>query len=240
MVWMSWPACDGRSQDPCLCRQNTTEGYAANFSKDSLGANALVYMDQVGARISCPLRLRNSERAKSELEAAGAILVEDPFAGTDFASYRQVTPGTPFFDGRGLESIAYDMTCYLKRLGESAAVKTWDEFAEVTHIEEVTGKGNILGYLHELPDFVEAIKSPGTPPAMPQFVELKRRYLDILKEVFDRHSLDGLVYPQRIEEAPRTSFRWCDPGNNRRRIEHRWIASLRCPQAITIRALLSS
>ena len=55
------------------------------------------------------------------------------------------------------------MTCYLKRLGESAAVKTWDEFAEATHIEEVTGKGNILGYLHELPDFVEAIKSPGTP-----------------------------------------------------------------------------
>ena len=37
---------------------------------------------------------------------------------------------------------------------------------------------------------------------MPQFVELKRRYLDILREVFDRHSLDGLVYPQMIEELP--------------------------------------
>lgn len=180
-----------------------TEGYAANLSKDSLKGKRLgLYGSGWRPNKLSPEAAELYERAKSELEAAGAILVEDPFAGTDFASYRQVTPGTPFFDGRGLESIAYDMTCYLKRLGESAAVKTWDEFAEVTHIEEVTGKGNILGYLHELPDFVEAIKSPGTPPAMPQFVELKRRYLDILKEVFDRHSLDGLVYPQMIEELP--------------------------------------
>ena len=180
-----------------------TEGYAANLSKDSLKGKRLgLYGPGWRPNKLSPEAAELYERAKSELEAAGAILVEDPFAGTDFASYRQVTPGTPFFDGRGLESIAYDMTCYLKRLGESAAVKTWDEFAEATHIEEVTGKGTILGYLHELPDFVEAIKSPGTPPAMPQFVELKRRYLDILKEVFDRHNLDGLVYPQMIEELP--------------------------------------
>ena len=133
---------------------------------------------------------------------AGAELVEDPFSGTDFASYRQVTPGTPFFDGRGLESIAYDMTCYLRRLGDNAAIKTWDEFAAATQIEEVTGKGGILGYLHELPDFVEAIKAPGKPPEMPQFIELKRRYLELLAEVFARHELDGLVYPQMIEELP--------------------------------------
>ena len=83
-------------------------------------------------------------RAKSELQAAGAILVEDPFAGTDFASLRQVTPGTPFFDGRGLESIAYDMTMYLRRLGPDAALKTWDEFVAATASEDLLKKGRSL------------------------------------------------------------------------------------------------
>ncbi|WP_460275402.1 amidase [Celeribacter sp. ULVN23_4] len=141
-------------------------------------------------------------RAKSELEAAGAILVEDPFAGTEFSSLRQVTPGTPFFDGRGLESIAYDMTMYLRRLGPDAALKTWDEFVAATASEDPFEKGAILGYLYELEDFREAIKSPETPPAMPEFTALKAKYLTLMDEVFAKHNLDGLVYPQMLQELP--------------------------------------
>lgn len=142
------------------------------------------------------------DRAKSELEEAGAILVEDPFSGTDFATYRTVTPGTPFFDGRGLESIPYDMTCYLRRLGPNAAIKTWDEFVEATKEEDVLAKGAILGYLHELEDFGPCLAAPETPPALPAFTELKRRYLELIDEVFAKHALDGLVYPQAIQELP--------------------------------------
>lgn len=141
-------------------------------------------------------------RAQSELKAAGAILIDDPFAGTDFASLRQITPGTPFFDGRGLESIAYDMTMYLRRLGPDAALKTWAEFVEATKSEDPFAKGAILGYLHELADFREAIKSPETPPALPEFTALKDAYLTFLDEVFERHQLDGLVYPQMLQELP--------------------------------------
>lgn len=179
------------------------EGYAANLSKDGLEGKRLgLYGPGWRPDKLSPETAELYERAKQELVLAGAELVEDPFDGTDFASYRQITPGTPFFDGRGLESIAYDMTCYLQRLGPGAALKNWEEFARATHIEDVTGKGTILGYLYELPDFVEAIKSPATPPAMPEFVELKRRYLELIDEIFERHDLDGLVYPQMLEELP--------------------------------------
>lgn len=141
-------------------------------------------------------------RAKKELEAAGAVLVQDPFAGTDFASYRQITPGTLFFDGRGLESLPFDITNYLRRLGPDAALKTWADFVEATKAENVLAKGGILGYLHELPDFAACLANPEHPPKLPEFTELKRRYLELIDEVFARHRLDGLVYPQMLCELP--------------------------------------
>lgn len=142
------------------------------------------------------------EGAKVELEAAGAVLIEDPFAGTDFASYRQITPGTPYFDGRGLESLPYDMTNYLRRLGPGAALKSWADFVEATREEDVFAKGAILGYLHELPDFEACLADPEHPPELPEFTALKRRYLDLIDEVFARHRLDGLIYPQMLRELP--------------------------------------
>jgi len=62
-------------------------------------------------------------RARSELEARGAVLVEDPFAGTGFAALRTPTPPLEEFDARGMESIPYDLQQYLLRLGPDAAVR---------------------------------------------------------------------------------------------------------------------
>ncbi|WP_138468846.1 amidase [Poseidonocella sp. HB161398] len=178
-------------------------GYAAGLSRDGLkGKRIGLYGPGWRPDALSEEAAALYERAKTELVAAGAVLVEDPFAGTDFASLREVTPGTPFFDGRGLESIAWDMTCYLRRLGPDAALKTWDEFVAATSAEDPFAKGAILGYLNELPDFVEAMKSPGTPPAMPAFTALKARYLALLDEVFARHELDALAYPQMLRELP--------------------------------------
>jgi amidase len=179
------------------------QGYAAGLSRDALNGRRLGLYGP-GWRpyeLSAEVGILYA-RAKAELIAAGATLVEDPFAGTDFASLRQVTPGTPFFDGRGLESLPHDMTCYLRRLGPDAAIKSWAEFVEATKSEDVLAKGAILGYLHELPDFAACLANPELPPALPEFTELKRRYLALIDEVFDRHALDGLVYPQALEEIP--------------------------------------
>jgi len=179
------------------------EGYASGLRADGLMGKRLGLYGP-GWR---PDRLSDEaaalyERAKDELIAAGAELIEDPFAGTDFASYRQITPGTPFFDGRGLESLPHDMTNYLRRLGPDAAIKTWAEFVAATAEEDVLAPGAILGYLHELPDFAACLAAPETPPELPAFTALKRRYLDLLDEVFARHRLDGLVYPQMLRELP--------------------------------------
>lgn len=178
-------------------------GYAARLSTDGLRGKRLgLYGPGWRPDLLSDEAARLYERAKRELVAAGAILVEDPFAGTDFASLRQITPGTPFFDGRGLESLPYDMTCYLRRLGPDAALKSWKDFIAATVSENVLGKGAILGYLHELPDFAPCLADPETPPALPAFTELKRRYLELLELVFAKHSLDGLVYPQMLNELP--------------------------------------
>lgn len=178
-------------------------GYASGLSKDALKGKRLGLYGP-GWRTN-ELSAEASDlyaRAINELTDLGAELILDPFAGTDFVSYRQITPGTPFFDGRGLESIPYDMANYLERLGPDAAIKTWDEFVEATKAENVLAKGAILGFLNELPDFVEAVKSPTTPPALPAFTALKRAYLLLIDEVFARHRLDALVYPQMLCELP--------------------------------------
>ncbi|MGN7871321.1 amidase [Paracoccus sp. 22332] len=178
-------------------------GYAAGLSADGLRGKRLgLYGPGWRPDAMSEEAAQLYERAKGELAAAGAILVEDPFAGTDFASLRQITPGTPFFDGRGLESLPYDMTCYLRRLGPKAALKSWDDFVAASASEDVLAKGAILGYLHELPDFAPCLADPETPPALPAFTELKRRYLELLDQVFAEHDLDGLVYPQMLNELP--------------------------------------
>lgn len=141
-------------------------------------------------------------RTKEELEAAGAILVDDPFAGTDFASLRKVTPGTPHFDARGLESLPYDVSLYLRRLGPDAAIRTWEEFVAATSAEDVFAKGGVLSFLPALADFAPVLADPLTPPALPEFTELKRRYLELFDEVFTRHNLDALVFPQMLGELP--------------------------------------
>ncbi|SFI72909.1 amidase [Celeribacter neptunius] len=179
------------------------DGYAAGLSKDGLKGKRLgLYGPGWRKDALSEEAARLYERAKAELKELGADLVEDPFAGTDFATLRQITPGTPFFDGRGLESIPYDMTLYLRRLGENAALKTWEEFVEATKAEDPFAKGAILGFLKELPDFLAAVKSPATPPAMPEFTALKRRYLQLIDQVFAEHDLDALVYPQMLQELP--------------------------------------
>ena len=141
-------------------------------------------------------------RAADELRAQGAVLVEDPFAGSGFAELRQPTPPLANFDARGLESVPYDLHQYLQRLGPDAAIKTFAEFAKATARESAFGPGGVLSFMHSLPQFVACLASPTTPPDLSEFIALKERYLQIVDDVFARHRLDGLVFPQMREELP--------------------------------------
>lgn len=178
-------------------------GYAAGLSADGLkgrriGLYGPGWRDQ-------PLSAETGDlyqRAQSELESIGAILIADPFAGTAFAELRQPTGRLANFDARGMESVAYDLGCYLRRLGPDAALKTFEDFARATAAEDAFAAGGVLSFLDALPDFRAAMADPTCPPELPEFIALKAAYLQIIDTVFREHRLDALAFPQMREELP--------------------------------------
>lgn len=142
------------------------------------------------------------ERAKGELISLGAILVDDPFAGSGFADLRAPTAPTPNFDARGMESIAHDLHQYLRRLGPDAAVKTFSEFAALVADADVFGPEGMLNFMGSLPQFVKALENPESPPDISEFISLKAKYMSIFNKVMSAEKLDALVFPQMRCELP--------------------------------------
>jgi amidase len=140
------------------------------------------------------------KRALGELEAQGAVLVDDPFAGSGFADLRTPTVPGGEFDGRGLESLPYDLGDYLARLGPDAALKTFAEFAEATKTEDPFQPGGVLAFMPRLPAFLACLADPTTPPDMSDFIALRERYQAIFDKVFAAHRLDALILPQMREQ----------------------------------------
>jgi aspartyl-tRNA(Asn)/glutamyl-tRNA(Gln) amidotransferase subunit A len=139
------------------------------------------------------------ERAKGELLALGAVLVEDPFAGSGFAALRQSTVPGGEFDARGLESVPYDLQKYLERLGPDAALKTFAEFAAATAQEDAFGPKGVLGFMPNLPQFAPCLADPSRPPDLSDFIAAKEAYLAIFEAVFAAEQLDALCFPQMRE-----------------------------------------
>ena len=142
------------------------------------------------------------ERAKGELEAAGATLVQDPFLDTDFAALGHPTPGLEHFDARGMESVPYDMHLYLQRMGPDVAFKTFAAFAEATKAENCFAEGGALFYMPAIEAFSSILANPTAPPDLSDFLALREAYLSIFDEVMARHDLDALVFPHMRCELP--------------------------------------
>jgi aspartyl-tRNA(Asn)/glutamyl-tRNA(Gln) amidotransferase subunit A len=136
------------------------------------------------------------QRVKTELTEQGAVLVEDPFAGSGFADLRKPTEPGGEFDFRGLESIPYDLEQYLKRLGPDAALKTFAEFAKATAKEDAFGATGVLRTMHKLPAFTASLADPSRPPDMSAFIALREAHLAIFNKVFAEQRLDAVVFPQ--------------------------------------------
>jgi Asp-tRNA(Asn)/Glu-tRNA(Gln) amidotransferase A subunit family amidase len=178
-------------------------GYTSKLARDALhGRRIGIYGP--GWR-DAPLAAEAVElyaRARRELEARGATLVADPFKGSGFAAIRQCTPTLPDYDGRGEESVPYDLQKYFERLGPQAAIRSFAEFAAATAMENPFGPKGVLHYLASLADFRPCFAAPTAPPAQPQFVAAKEAYLRIIDAVFARERLDALVFPQMRSEPP--------------------------------------
>ncbi|MDR5741095.1 MULTISPECIES: amidase [unclassified Caballeronia] len=178
-------------------------GYAAALDRNALrGKRIGLYGPGWRTQPLSDEAARLYERVKGELVSLGATLIDDPFQGSGFAELRKPTAPLHNFDARGLESIPYDLQKYLERLGKSAAIKSFAEFAEATRDEDPFAPDGVLKYMHSLADFKAALANPSLPPEMPEFVELKARYLRIFDKVFDEQRLDALVFPQMRCELP--------------------------------------
>ena len=106
------------------------------------------------------------------------------------------------FDGRGLESVPYDLQKYLERLGPDAALKTFAEFAAATVGENAFGPGGVLGFMPNLPQFAACLADPTRPPDLSEFIAAKEAYLDVFTTVFAEHRLDALCFPQMRAPLP--------------------------------------
>ena len=141
-------------------------------------------------------------RAKGELEAQGAVLVEDPFLGSGFADLRTPTPPLGEFDARGLESVPYDMQQYLERLGPDAALRTFAAFAAATAKEDAFAPSGVLSFSPSLPQFAACLADPARPPDLSDFIAVKEAYLELFDAVFARERLDALAFPQMRTALP--------------------------------------
>jgi Asp-tRNA(Asn)/Glu-tRNA(Gln) amidotransferase A subunit family amidase len=135
-------------------------------------------------------------RAQGEIAARGATLVADPFLGSGFAALRRPVSDRYEFDARGLESAAHDMQNYLARMGPTATIRSFADFAAATKAQDAFGPGGVLHYLHLLPGFDAALADPSVPPPMAEFIALRAEYRRIFDRVMDAHGLDALVFPQ--------------------------------------------
>ena len=176
-------------------------GYASRLSREALkGARLGLYGP--GWRHSDALTaptLALYETAKAELAACGAILVDDPFAGTGFADLAM--QGVEF-DARGLEGIVYDTDQFLRRLGPSSAAPSFAALKAILPQDPYAPDG----LLAILPKMFEAVRcglvDPTAPPDLSAFLALRLAYLGAFEAALDAHGLDGLVFPQSFAEPP--------------------------------------
>ncbi len=141
-------------------------------------------------------------RARGELEAQGATLVDDPFARSGFAELRRTIGDAPGFDARGLESVPHDLHRYLQRLGPDAALKSFADFRRATAAEDVFGPEGRMRHMVELPQFGPCLADPERPPDLSEFMAAKEAYLHLFDAVMTRAGLDALVFPQMRGEVP--------------------------------------
>ncbi|MGF6780260.1 amidase [Paraburkholderia sp. GAS334] len=178
-------------------------GYTASLSIDALkGKRIGLYGPGWRAQPLSDEAAQLYERAKHELQSAGAILVEDPFAATSFSLLRKPTPPLVNFDARGIESIPYDVHQYLQRLGPDSPLRTFDDFARATASQDAFGTKGVLSFVRNLPQFAAALANPATPPDISEFIELKAQYLRIFDAVMNAQQLDALAFPQMRCELP--------------------------------------
>jgi aspartyl-tRNA(Asn)/glutamyl-tRNA(Gln) amidotransferase subunit A len=176
-------------------------GYSAGLKSASLKGKRIGTFGPGWLAVSLPADTqRLYEKVLGDLRQQGAILVEDPFAGSDFASIARPI-GEYRYDARGEDTVVFDLQQYLAALGPNSPIRSIADLVKLTGQDPFSRDG-LFGYLHDYPDFVASLAAPSEPPDLRDFVSARERYLVTFSDVMDRHRLDALVFPQSIAEPP--------------------------------------
>lgn len=174
------------------------EGYDAGLSISALQGKRIGLYGAGWRRM--PLSAETNalyEQAIAEMVSLGAEIVRDPFADTEFADLAKIHAERS--DLRGLESIVQDMNGYFARYGADSPIRSFQDLVAKTG-KDPFAAGEPLNFIAPV---VPAGASGGdAEPNLGEFVEVRRRYLQIFDRVMAVHELDGLVFPQMIEEVP--------------------------------------
>ena len=133
------------------------------------------------------------EEAVAVLTEEGAILVEDPFAGSGF-SHLTTQPG---YDFRGLESVVYDFEKYLERLRPTAAENSLEELRDATGVD-LFGPNGPMAWARNFGVAWESLKNPDLPPDLSEFMAVRTEFLDVFTQVMETNDLDALVFSSDV------------------------------------------
>ncbi|MDC9826278.1 amidase [Devosia sp. ZB163] len=137
--------------------------------------------------------------AIDEVKARGAVLVDDPFAGTAFAS---LAKGAAGFDARGLESIIHDFENFLRRMGPGVAATSFKALAAMLPSDPFGTEGTFAKLTEGSPVVQKSLEDPTLPPDLSEFYAARMAYLKLFNKVMADNQLDGLVFPQSEGPLP--------------------------------------
>ena len=135
--------------------------------------------------------------AIAEIKTPGAILVEDPFLGTDFSN---LASGEEF-DLRGMESMPHDVENFLRRMGSSAKATSLAGLAALLEVNPFSPEGPLGTHLVQ-PILKKSLENPALPPDLSEFLAARVAYLKTFNSVMAQHKLDVLIFPQMSAQIP--------------------------------------
>jgi Asp-tRNA(Asn)/Glu-tRNA(Gln) amidotransferase A subunit family amidase len=171
------------------------DGYVAGLSDTSLAGKRIGlwgpgWKNRTVSGMSVPIELTAEtqvlyDAAVDVLEAQGAIVVENPFAGSNFVSLTS-------FPSSG-NSLPYDINQFFLSLGGSNP-SSFEDFEAMTGIDLFQANGPLVGNINAA--LTAALADPTVLPDINPFMEGREALLAEFRRIMTLHDLDALFYPQ--------------------------------------------
>jgi amidase len=167
-------------------------GYAAGLSETSLQGKRIGLWGPGFKNLSLSPETQTVYNAAVEvLKAQGAIVVENPFQGSNFIS-KTAFPTTP-------NTLPYDIDQWFASLGPAAAATSAADFKAKTGID-VFAPGPLVREV--TPELIAALQDPSVKPDLTTYFQARAQLVNEYELVMETHDLDAFFFPQMAEKLP--------------------------------------